>query len=111
MPRIIAETAATAYPLKTRCELISSAGGYIADTPGFSLFDLDDQVEAEEIPEFYPEYMEVSDNCHFQPCLHVHEPGCQVRAIVESGELDGNRWMRYCALISEAKEKRKGRYQ
>ena len=41
--------------------------------------------------------------CKFRNCRHQTEPGCAVRAAIESGELSIERWESYLKLEREAK--------
>lgn len=93
-----------------QCELIEIENGYLADTPGFSLFDLDEDVFPEELAVLYEEYDALSGECRFQPCLHDREPGCAVRKAIEKGQLSVERHQRYRILLSEARQNRKERY-
>ena len=79
-------------------------------TEGFSLLELEDVIEPQAFAELYPEYNELAGECRFQPCMHDREPGCAVHAAVDDGRLNAVRWARYRQLLSEAKEKWKGRY-
>ena len=45
---------------------------------------------------------EAAARCKFRDCTHTHEPGCAVRAGVESGELDPGRVANYLKLHDEA---------
>ena len=93
-----------------RCELIGIGKGYLADTPGFSLFELEADLAPEELGTLYPEYEALSTGCRFQPCLHGREPGCAVQRAAEAGEISRERLERYRILLNEAKENRRGRY-
>ena len=44
---------------------------------------------------------EIAENCRFRDCKHEHEPGCAVRAALESGELAPERYASYQALKQE----------
>ena len=46
----------------------------------------------------------VIGSCRFSDCTHRGEPGCAVRAALESGELDGERWESYLKLKAEKAE-------
>ena len=93
-----------------RAEMMALAGMTVLDTPGFSLLELEDDLEPEAFALSYPEYGELADGCRFKPCLHDREPGCAVRAAVENGELGRARWERYRQLLAEVRENWKGRY-
>jgi ribosome biogenesis GTPase len=60
-------------------ELFSYAGGYLADTPGFSTLELIDLgITSETIEQGYPEIAAVSDQCRFSGCRHLGDLGCAV---------------------------------
>ncbi len=78
-------------------------GGYVADTPGFSSLEfigIDDLGLAESFRDFG----QVANQCKFRGCLHLHEPGCAVKAGVESGEIDRERYEHYKMFTEELKE-------
>lgn len=91
-------------------EMMSLDGSFVLDTPGFSLLELETDMEPQEFAGLYPEYNALAADCRFQPCLHDREPGCAVRAAVESGALGAARWVRYRQLLGEVRENWKGRY-
>jgi len=78
-------------------------GGYIADTPGFSSFELAD-VKYDELENYYPEFRKYLNTCRFTSCSHISEPECPIREAVESGEIDGNRFQRYIQLYQMLKD-------
>jgi len=72
-------------------------GGYIADTPGvrqLGLFSGDD----EEVDDVFGEIRELAAGCKFRDCTHTHEPECAVKAAVESGDIDRDRYEHYLRL-------------
>lgn len=77
-----------------------TGGGYIIDTPGIRGFGLVD-LEREEIPLYFPEMLKASAGCRFTPCTHTHEPGCAVKAAVESGEISLERYSSYLGMLDE----------
>lgn len=86
-------------------ELFSAAGGLVADTPGFSSFDVD-QMEAvpkEKLAAAFREFAPYLDGCRFQGCAHVKERGCAVRAAVEAGRIFPSRHNSYVRLYEQAK--------
>ena len=56
---------------------------YIMDTPGFSSMYVN-QFEKEELKDYFPEFKDYEDQCRFQGCVHIHEPGCAVKAALEA---------------------------
>ena len=75
-------------------------GGYVADTPGIREMGLW-QVPADELDWYYREFRPFLDECYFQPCRHLHEPECAVRAAVERGEIAAVRYDSYTRLYEE----------
>ena len=72
-------------------------GTYLIDTPGireFGLWDLD----RDTLRDYFPEFTEPSELCRFTNCTHVHEPDCEVKERVESGELNAARYETYVRL-------------
>lgn len=72
-------------------------GTYLIDTPGireFGLWDLD----RESLRDYFPEFDEPAESCRFTDCTHVHEPDCEVKALVESGTLSEARYETYARL-------------
>ncbi|WP_195267011.1 ribosome small subunit-dependent GTPase A [Eubacterium sp. 1001713B170207_170306_E7] len=80
------------------------AGGYLLDTPGFSSLKLDREIEKEDLRFYFPEFEEGA--CRFASCLHQSEPGCAVKAQLESGEISPVRYEHYSYLLNEIKNKR-----
>jgi ribosome biogenesis GTPase len=76
-------------------------GGYLADTPGIQYVGLTDIPPADLIW-LFPEFREHRRECRFDDCLCRAEPGCAVRAAVDEGTLDRDRYERYLELLEEA---------
>ncbi len=74
--------------------LISVQDNLIADTPGFSSFDLL-EISKEELPNYYPDFIIYRDKCKYRGCLHVNEPGCAVKDAVASNEILQSRYDNY----------------
>lgn len=75
-------------------------GGYAVDSPGLRGFGLVD-LEKEEIGKYFPEMLNLADECRFTPCTHTHEPGCAVKAAVESGDISAERYASYLGMLEE----------
>ena len=84
-------------------------GGYLMDTPGFSLLEME-TFDPETLKESYPEYVPFEANCRFLGCNHIGEPGCAVQTAAEKGEISRERLERYRLLFAEVKEKWGKRY-
>lgn len=86
--------------------IASQEGGWIADTPGFTSFYTQD-IEAEDLEKFYPEFRPYLGYCYYQDCHHLSEPDCAVRKAVEDGTIPSLRYHNYEALFAELKQWRK----
>lgn len=88
-------------------ELFRVCGGLIADTPGFSSFDMEQQSEIipkEELAAAFREFRPHLDQCRFQGCAHVKERGCAVREAVKAELIAPSRHKSYVRLYEQAKE-------
>ncbi|WP_251230550.1 ribosome small subunit-dependent GTPase A [Adlercreutzia aquisgranensis] len=74
-------------------------GGYVVDMPGvrgLGLWNADEGIGAA-----FADVEALAEQCRFRDCKHENEPGCTVRAAVESGELSAERFASYRALRQE----------
>lgn len=78
-------------------------GGYVADTPGFSSYELAD-VQFGELQNYYPEFRKYLNCCRFTSCSHITEPDCPIREALERGEIDNGRYQRYIQVYKALKE-------
>lgn len=85
-------TAATLLPLRE--------GGSVVDTPGIREFAIW-ELGLEELPFYFEEFAPFAESCRFTPCSHTHEPGCAVKAAVEEGLIDEERYVSYLNLRAE----------
>lgn len=85
-------------------ELFSAAGGYIADTPGFSSFDMDKCgfIRKENVRFCFREFEKYEGKCRFASCAHIKEAGCAVIAAVERGEIAQSRFDSYKRFYEES---------
>ena len=90
--------------------LIEKNGITVLDTPGFSLFELPDEVEPEHLRDLYPEFINLQLLCRFEVCLHNKEPDCAVQDAMEKGLLDSGRLERYRSMLEAQILKRSNRY-
>jgi ribosome biogenesis GTPase len=74
-------------------------GGRIIDTPGVKEFGIVD-MEREELSHYFPEMKVLINDCKFNNCIHINEPGCAVKAAVAAGEVSLERFESYIAILS-----------
>lgn len=79
-------------------------GGRIIDTPGVKEFGIV-EVEKEELSHYFPEMRRVMQDCKFNNCLHVNEPGCAVKAGVNDGSIHGDRYVSYLTIMDSIEKK------
>lgn len=89
-------------------ELYEIAEGLVADTPGFSSLEFG-ELELDQLPECFPEFVEVQNDCKFRGCLHHKEPKCAVKSAIENGEISDQRYEHYLQFLNEI-QNRKPRY-
>ena len=77
---------------------------YIADTPGFSTFDIF-EIPYRELDKYFVEFKDKIDNCRYVGCSHIKEEECGIKEEVESGEININRYNNYKKIYEELKDK------
>ena len=77
---------------------------YIADTPGFASFELEmmKPIAKEQLQYDFRDFSPYLGRCRFLDCSHRAEPDCAVRAAVEKGEIDQNRYRSYLRLYEQS---------
>lgn len=84
---------------------------YIADTPGFSTFDIS-EIESKDLAQYFKEFRkEYIDQCEFVGCSHKKEENCGIKQAVEEGKISKARYQRYCKIYEELKEKEARKYK
>ena len=83
-------TACRYYDLPSRPENDSGFNGALIDSPGFQEFGLAHLSES-ELQHAFIEFRLLLGQCKFHNCSHGDEPGCMIRAEVESGNISAQR--------------------
>ena len=79
--------------------LLLPNGAMVIDTPGMRELGMWDA--ASGVEQTFGDIEELAARCRFRNCSHSGEPGCAVRAALESGHLDAGRWLSYQKLKNE----------
>jgi len=79
-------------------------GGAIIDNPGMREFGLVD-ISKQELSHYFPEMRARINDCQFNNCLHINEPGCAVKAAVVEGEITEDRYVSYATILESIEEK------
>ena len=77
-----------------------SFGGRIIDSPGIRGFGIAD-IDKEEIARYFKEFFKASENCKFNNCQHLSEPGCAVKSELEEGAIAESRYQSYLSMVLE----------
>lgn len=77
---------------------------YIADTPGFSTFDIS-EIESKNLEKYFREFKENIINCEFVGCTHIKEENCGIKTAIQEGKIDISRYNRFCKIYNELKER------
>lgn len=83
-------------------ELIKTEYGYVFDTPGFSQLEIDN-IKANELKGFFPEFSHYEDTCRFRGCSHTAEPDCGVKNAVQEGRISLSRHESYVKMYEKLK--------
>ena len=80
-------------------------GGKIIDTPGMREFGLVD-ISKQELSHYFPEMRSRINDCQFNNCLHINEPGCAVKKALEEENINADRYTSYCNILDSIEERK-----
>jgi ribosome biogenesis GTPase / thiamine phosphate phosphatase len=80
-------------------------GGQIIDTPGMREFGLVD-LARQELSHYFPEMRDRLNDCQFNNCQHINEPGCAIKEAVVNGEIHEDRYVSYVSILDSIEEKK-----
>ena len=72
---------------------------YIADTPGFSTFEIN-EIPKEDLCHYFVEFVPYLDKCEFQGCSHIKEENCGVKEALEDGKISSQRYENYIKIYN-----------
>lgn len=81
------------------CELHEVAGGWVADTPGFSSMDFS-HMQIDILKDRIPDFQPYLYTCKFKDCIHVNEPGCAIQEAVDAGGISKDRYEHYKEVVA-----------
>ena len=70
----------------------------VVDTPGIREIEVRG-ITPDELDHYFPEFLPFIGSCDFQPCSHIHEPGCAVREKVDDGSIHKDRYESYVRIF------------
>ena len=82
-------------------------GGFLADTPGFSMLDFErfDFFEPEKLTAAFREFAPYLELCRYADCTHTKEEECAVRGAVAEGKISLRRHDSFVKLYDTMKKK------
>jgi ribosome biogenesis GTPase len=80
------------------------SGGYIVDTPGIKGFGMVD-IDKHELHHHFKEFFALLPHCKYHNCTHLNEPGCAVRAAMETGAVAKTRYNSYISMFNDEEER------
>ena len=82
---------------------------FIADTPGFSTFDIS-EIESKDLCLYFKEFKKYINDCEFVGCTHIKEENCGIKNAVKEGKIEQGRYDRFCKIYHELKEREKRKW-
>jgi len=79
-------------------------GGKIIDTPGLREFGLAN-ISKQELAHYYPEMRALMNDCQYNDCMHISEPGCAIKAAVGNGAIHSDRYYSYLNILDSIEKK------
>lgn len=77
--------------------LLLPNGGIVIDTPGMREL----QVESGDLTKTFSDIEDLAEKCKYKNCSHTTEPGCAVRAAIDTGALPSERFGNFQKLQKE----------
>jgi len=86
-------------------DLPNAGEGKVIDTPGVKEFGLVD-ITKQELSHYFPEMRVLINDCQFNNCIHLEEPGCAVKNAVVNEIIHPLRYISYCGILATIEEKK-----
>lgn len=80
---------------------------YVLDSPGFSSLDISFIEDERQLKQYFLEINKYGQRCKFLNCLHLNEPGCEVKNQVDIGNISKDRYENYISFLEEIKKIRR----
>ena len=78
---------------------------HIIDTPGVRELGIVD-VSKSELSHYFPEMRLLLNDCQFNNCMHINEPGCAVKQQVGIGSVSEDRYVSYLTILDTMEDKK-----
>jgi ribosome biogenesis GTPase len=83
--------------------IIRDDGSRVIDTPGIRecwIYNLD----PDQLRFYFPEFLKPAEECEYYSCLHIDEPGCKVKELVDKGVIHHDRYVSYTRIMASLQE-------
>ncbi len=77
---------------------------YIADTPGFSTFDIY-EIESEALANYFVEFKKYISKCEYVGCRHIKEEKCGIKEALARNEISKDRYDRFIKIYNDLKDR------
>ena len=84
--------------------LMNLYDGQVLDTPGFSSLDFIDMTK-EDIRDNFMEIFKYGHECLYRDCMHLKEPDCKIKMLVEEGIILKSRYEHYLKFMQSKETK------
>jgi ribosome biogenesis GTPase len=98
--RAVSSTGEGAHTTSRRQLIVLGQGAMLIDTPGMREVGI--AGAGTGIDTGFEDLVAISSQCRYADCSHQHEPGCAVRAALETGVLPKDRYANYIKLKKES---------
>ena len=78
--------------------------GQIIDTPGLRELGLVD-ISKQELSHYFPEMAKLINDCQFNNCMHINEPGCAIKKAVNDDVIHQDRYISYLTILDTMERK------
>ena len=84
--------------------MLDGPGFTLIDTPGFREISVPHD-DPHLVAQAFPEFAKAAPKCEYDGCLHISEPGCEVRRLLEKGRINADRYESYVRMIASMEER------
>lgn len=84
--------------------MLDGPGFTLIDTPGFREISVPHD-DPHLVAQVFPEFAKASAKCEYDGCLHISEPGCEVRRLLEKGKINVDRYESYVRMLSSMEDR------
>jgi len=77
---------------------------YIADTPGFSTFEIY-EIPSSDIAKYFVEFNQYINDCEYISCTHTKEVNCGIKKALENEKISNQRYEKFIKIYEDIKDK------